>query len=57
MAAIALADAETQLAAWLAASVAVAKGQAYQIGNRPMKRPDLKMIGDTEPRAHKVTAR
>jgi Family of unknown function (DUF6148) len=44
--AISLADAETQLAAWLAASTAVASGQAYQIGNRSLKRADLKTIGE-----------
>jgi hypothetical protein len=46
MAGLTLAQSQTQLTTWLAAETAVATGQAYQIGNRSMKRADLKMIGD-----------
>lgn len=48
MPAISLATAEAQLTAWLAASTAVAGGQAYKIGERSLTRADageiLKMI-------------
>lgn len=48
MAGITLAQAEAQLATWLAASTAVASGQAYQIntggGNRALTRADAKEI-------------
>jgi hypothetical protein len=46
MPAIMLAQAQAALTTWLAAETAVASGHAYQIGNRSMKRADLKMIGD-----------
>jgi hypothetical protein len=46
MPSIALADAQPRLASWLAAVTAVSTGLAYRIGNRPMKRADLEMIGD-----------
>jgi Family of unknown function (DUF6148) len=46
MPAITLADAQTALSTWMAAELKVASGQAYQIGNRSLKRADLKMIGD-----------
>lgn len=38
------ADAQAQLAAWLAASIAVSKSQSYSIGNRSLTRADLKDI-------------
>ncbi len=38
MAGITLAQAETQLAAWLAASTAVASNQSYSIGGRSLSR-------------------
>ena len=44
MAGITLDQAQAQLDAFLAASVAVAKGQAYQIGTRAYRRADLKDI-------------
>jgi thiamine pyrophosphate-dependent acetolactate synthase large subunit-like protein len=44
MAGLSLADAQAQLDAFLAASLAVAKGQAYQIGTRSFRRADLKEI-------------
>jgi len=47
MAGITLADAEAQLAAWLAASLAVAKGQAYSIGGRSLTRANAKEIRDS----------
>lgn len=40
MAGITLAQAETQLAAWLAASSAVATGQSYSIAGRSLSRVD-----------------
>lgn len=41
---ITLAQAETHLAAWLAADEAVAAGQAYTIGNRTLTRADAREI-------------
>lgn len=46
MAGITLAQAETQLALWLAADEAVAKGQAYTIGSRSLTRADAKTISE-----------
>lgn len=40
MAGITLADAEAQLAAWLAASSAVARNQSYSIDGRSLARAD-----------------
>ena len=40
MAGITLANAEAQLALWLAADAAVATGQEYTIGGRTLKRAD-----------------
>lgn len=40
MAGITLAQAQTQLDAWLAASLAVTSGQSYSIGNRSLSRAD-----------------
>lgn len=44
MAGITLAQAETQLAAWLAADTAVASGQSYTIGSRSLTRANAKEI-------------
>jgi len=48
MAGITLAQAETQLAAWLAASEAIATGQSYTIstgaGSRTLQRADLEAV-------------
>lgn len=44
MAGITLADAEAQLAAWLAASTAVATGQSYSIEGRSLTRADAAEI-------------
>jgi hypothetical protein len=44
MAGITLAQAEAQLTAWLAASTAVAGGQAYSINNRSLTRADARAI-------------
>lgn len=44
MAGITLAQAETQLAAWLAADTAVASGQAYSISGRSLTRANAKEI-------------
>lgn len=44
MAGITLAQAEAQLAAWLAASTAVASGQSYTIGTRQLTRADASEI-------------
>lgn len=49
MAGITLADAEAQLAAWLAASTAIAGGQEYEIdtgsgGRRRLRRADLAQV-------------
>ncbi len=44
MAGITLADAQAQLAAWLAASTAVATGQSYTIEGRSLTRADLDAI-------------
>jgi hypothetical protein len=46
MAGITLAQAETQLAAWLAASSAVATGQSYSIAGRSLSRVDAGEIRD-----------
>ena len=46
MAGITLADAEAQLAVWLAASTAVAGGQSYTIGDRSLTRADAKTINE-----------
>lgn len=44
MAGITLAQAEAQLALWLAASSAVASGQSYSINNRSLSRVDAAEI-------------
>ena len=44
MAGITLAQAEAQLASWLAADTAVAEGQAYSIGGRSLTRADARSI-------------
>jgi len=44
MAGITLAEAEAQLAAWLAASTAVADGQSYTIADRSLTRADARAI-------------
>jgi len=44
MAGITLVQAETQLAAWLAADTAVATGQSYSIGGRSLTRANAKEI-------------
>lgn len=44
MAGITLADAQAQLTAWLAASTAVATGQAYTIEGRSLTRADAAEI-------------
>ena len=44
MAGITLAQAEAQLTSWLAASTAVAGGQAYTIGGRSLTRADARAI-------------
>lgn len=44
MAGITLAQAEAQLTVWLAASTAVAGGQAYAIGGRSLTRADARSI-------------
>lgn len=44
MAGITLAQAETQLTAWLDADTAVAAGQAYSIGGRSLTRANAKEI-------------
>lgn len=44
MAGITLAQAEAQLASWIAASTAVASGQAYTINGRSMTRADARAI-------------
>lgn len=46
MAGITLADAQTALAAWLAAEIKVTAGQEYSIGTRRLVRADLSMIGE-----------
>lgn len=46
MAGITLAQAETQLAAWLAAPSAVATGQSYSIAGRSLSRVDAGEIRD-----------
>jgi len=44
MAGITLSQAETQLAAYLSASEAIATGQEYRIGDRMLKRADLQYV-------------
>lgn len=44
MAGITLAQAQTQLAAWLAADTAVAQGQSYTIGTRALTRAQASEI-------------
>ncbi len=44
MAGITLAQAETQLALWLAADTAVASGQSYTIAGRSLTRADAALI-------------
>ncbi len=44
MAGITLAQAETQLAAYLAAETAVLSGQSYEIAGRSLRRADLDAI-------------
>ena len=44
MAGITLAQAETQLAAYLAAETAVLTGQSYEIAGRSLRRADLEQI-------------
>lgn len=39
--------AQTHLDAWLAAELAVTKGQSYTIGTRELQRADLKEIRET----------
>lgn len=46
MAGITLAQAEAQLATWLAASTAVAAGQAYSVAGRSLTRADAAVIRD-----------
>ena len=46
MAGITLAQAETQLASWLAADTAVATGQSYSIAGRSLTRANAKEIRD-----------
>jgi hypothetical protein len=56
---ITLEDAETHLAAWLAADLAVSNGQAYQIGSRMLTRANAALIDDKiekwEARVHKLS--
>lgn len=47
MAGITLAQAEAQLAAWIAASTAVASGQSYSIAGRSLTRVDAGEIRST----------
>ena len=44
MAGVTKAQAEAQLSAWLAASLAVASNQSYSIGNRSLTRADAEDI-------------
>lgn len=44
MAGITLAQAEAQLASWLAASIAVAASQSYRIGDRMLTRADSEEV-------------
>lgn len=44
MAGITLADAESQLAVWIAASTAVASGQSYSIAGRSLNRANASEI-------------
>jgi hypothetical protein len=47
MAGITLAQAETQLSAWIAASTAVAGNQSYSIAGRSLTRADAKEIRES----------
>lgn len=47
MTGITLAQAQAQLDAFLAANLAVSRGQAYQIGQRSFRRADLKEIRES----------
>lgn len=47
MAGITLAQAEAQLATWLAASTAVASGQSYEIAGRRLNRANLSEINES----------
>ncbi len=44
MAGITLAQAEAQLAVWLEASIKIAGGQSYRIGDRQLQRADLDQV-------------
>ncbi len=46
MAGITLAQAQSQLDAWLAASLAVASSQSYSIAGRSLSRADARTIAD-----------
>ena len=46
MAGITLAQAQAQLDAWLAASLAVSQGQSYSIAGRSLSRADAATIAD-----------
>lgn len=60
MGAISLAQAQAQLDAWLAASIAVARNQSYTIGDRTLTRANAKeiqsMITYWEARVNKASA-
>jgi len=60
MAAITLAQAQAQLDAWLAASLAVAAGQSYEIAGRRLSRVDAahidKMLLLWEGKVNQITA-
>jgi len=47
MAGITLAQAEAQLALWIAADTAVATGQSYSVGGRQLTRADAREIRET----------
>lgn len=47
MAGIDQATAQAQLDAFIAASLAISRGQAYQIGTRSFRRADLKEVQDS----------
>jgi len=46
MGAISLTDAQSQLAAWMAANIAVSKNQSYSIGDQTLTRADASKILD-----------
>jgi len=46
MADLTVTDAQTHLDAWLAADLAVAKGQSYAIGSRSLTRADASTIAE-----------